>query len=168
MKAGVGERRSLKLLGMASETTRRTRAMPKTTSLNTSRRVMESPRRRKLSLGDERDSIFQIATIKTRSKELRDGHGARTWLGDRSVHVQDRSDEVAQGHSEMAYNALLEGSVVLRPAEEIGHELAEDGAATHELNHTCGDGGTEEGAAIKAADDACGEFEFAGKSGANP
>src|SRR5262249_49449983 len=43
-----------------------------------------------------------------------------------------------------------------------------DGAATHELNHACGDGGTEEGAAIKSANDACGELEFAGKSGANP
>jgi len=42
VKGGVGERRSEKLLGMASETTSRTRAMPRTTSLKTSRRVMDA------------------------------------------------------------------------------------------------------------------------------
>src|ERR1700756_953927 len=68
----------------------------------------------------------------------------------------------------MAYNALLECGVVLRAAENIGHNLAEDGAAAKELHHASGDHGAEESAAIEAAHDARGEFEFTRESSADP
>src|SRR5215470_5313442 len=68
----------------------------------------------------------------------------------------------------MADDALLERSVVLRAAENVGHELAENGAAAQELDHARSDRGAEEGAAVEAADNACGEFEFAGERGAYP
>src|SRR5215469_1745861 len=68
----------------------------------------------------------------------------------------------------MTYDALLERSVILRAAENVGHELAENGAAAHELHHASGDGGAEEGAAIKAAHDARGKFELTRESGADP
>src|SRR6266436_873672 len=68
----------------------------------------------------------------------------------------------------MADYALLERGVVLRTAENIGHDLAENGAAAEELHHARGDGGTEECATVKAAHDARGEFEFAGEGRANP
>src|SRR5260370_9018108 len=68
----------------------------------------------------------------------------------------------------MAYDALFERSVVLRTAENIGHDLAENGAAAEELHHARGDGGTEECATVKAAHDARGEFEFAGEGRGNP
>ena len=60
----------------------------------------------------------------------------------------------------MAEDALFEGGVILRAAEEIGEELAEDGVALEELHHARGDGAAEERAAIEAANNACGEFEF--------
>src|SRR5260370_2182069 len=68
----------------------------------------------------------------------------------------------------MAYDALFERSVVLRTAENIGHDLAENGAAAEELHHARGDGGTEECATVKAAHDARGEFEFVGEGRAKP
>src|ERR1700739_3713526 len=68
----------------------------------------------------------------------------------------------------MAHDALFERGVVLRAAENIGHDLAEDGAAAKELHHASGDCGAEESAAIDAAHDARGEYEFARKSSADP
>src|SRR5438105_4527826 len=68
----------------------------------------------------------------------------------------------------MAYDALLERGIVLRAAENIGHNLAENRAAAEELHHARGDGGTEECATVKAAHDARGEFQFTRKSRANP
>src|SRR5260370_5917464 len=68
----------------------------------------------------------------------------------------------------MSHGALLQRSVVLRATENVGHDLAESGAAAKELHHARGHGGAEESAAIEAAHDAGGEFEFAGESCADP
>src|SRR5215467_535298 len=172
VKAGVGERRSLKLRGTASETTSRTRATPRTTSLKTSRRVIEAPRRRKLSFC-ERGSTFICGKGKARdpsAQRLRlwAGDRARAGLADRSVHVQDRCDKVAEGHAEMTNHALFQGRVILGAAENIGHELAEDGAAAHKLDHARGNGGAQERATVETAYDARREFKLAGESGADP
>ena len=68
----------------------------------------------------------------------------------------------------MSHDTLLERRVVLRAAEDIGHDLAEDRTAAQKLNHAGSDRGAEERAAIEAANNASSEFQFAGKSGANP
>src|ERR1700746_3019251 len=68
----------------------------------------------------------------------------------------------------MSHDALLERGVILCAAENIGHDLAEDGAATHKLNHARGDCGAEESAAIEATHNAGGEFKFAGEGRADP
>jgi len=60
----------------------------------------------------------------------------------------------------MAEDALFEGGVILRAAEEIGEELAENGIALEELHHARGDRTAQERAAIEAAHDAGGELEF--------
>src|SRR5258706_1263717 len=90
-------------------------------------------------------------------------------LGHRWIlDVQHGCHEVAERHSQMPGYALLERGVVLRAAENIGHDLAENGAAAKELHHASGDRSAEERAAIEAAYDAGGEFEFAGESCAHP
>src|SRR5262245_53213395 len=68
----------------------------------------------------------------------------------------------------MADNTLLQSCVVLRTAEDVGHELAENRAATHELNHARRDRRSQERAPIEAAHNACRKFKFARKCGANP
>src|SRR5262249_1199128 len=151
VKEGVGERKSLKLRGMASETTSSTRAIPKTTSLKTSSLVMASPRRRKLSsVGGFWERIRSRAGSEARAR-LGERERTRTGLGDRMVHVQNRGDEVAERHAQMADHPLLEGGVVLSAAENVGHQLPEDGTAAHELNHARGDGSAKERAAVKPA-----------------
>lgn len=68
----------------------------------------------------------------------------------------------------MAPEAFLERCVVLRAAKNIGHELTEDRAAAEELDHARGNGSSEEGTAIEAADDARSEGEFGSEGGADP
>src|ERR1051326_30303 len=68
----------------------------------------------------------------------------------------------------MAHHALLERSVVLRAAKNIGHDLAENRAAAKKLDHAGGDGGAEKRAAIETADDFRGELQFAGKRSTHP
>ena len=72
---------------------------------------------------------------------------------------------MAERAAEMAEDALLERGVVLRAAEQIGEKLAEYGVALQELHHARGDGAAQERAAIEAADDARGEFQFRGEGG---
>src|SRR5437868_4689193 len=67
----------------------------------------------------------------------------------------------------MAPEAALETGVILRSGEDVGHQLAKNGAAPEKLHHAGGNGGAQESAAIKTADDAGGEFKLSGKSGAN-
>src|SRR5580693_149045 len=68
----------------------------------------------------------------------------------------------------MAPQAAFEAAVVLRSAEEIAHQLPEHGATVHKLHHAGGDGSAEEGAAVEAAHDARGEFQFARECGFDP
>src|SRR5882672_12315343 len=68
----------------------------------------------------------------------------------------------------MPDHALLKRGVVLSAAENISHDLAENCAAAKELHHAGGDGSAQESAAVEAANDARGEFKFAGERGANP
>jgi hypothetical protein len=63
-------------------------------------------------------------------------------------------------YADLAPEAALEAHVALRAAEEIGHQGAERGAVADELDHARGDFAAEEAAAVEAAGDARGEFEF--------
>ena len=85
-----------------------------------------------------------------------------------TLEVQNAGNKFANGDAQMAPEATFEAAVILSAAEEIAHELAEDGAAVHELDHVGGDGSAEERAAIEAAHDTSGEFEFAGEGGFDP
>src|SRR5215470_11272672 len=68
----------------------------------------------------------------------------------------------------MTDHALLEGGVVLGAAENVGHELPENGTATHELNHARGYGGAKKAAAVKPPYDPRCKLELAGESGSYP
>src|SRR5260221_13456829 len=93
---------------------------------------------------------------------LTGGNALRPRLGHRGIfHVQYRSHEVAERHAKMAGHALLQRGVVLRAAENIGHDLPENSAAAEKLNHPRGDGGAQKRSAIEAPNDARREFQFA-------
>src|SRR5580658_206867 len=93
---------------------------------------------------------------------------ARDLCRGRAVQVQDAGDEIAHGDSELAPKAAFETAVILRAAKEIAHQLAKYRAAAHELDHACCNGGAQERAAIEAAHDARGKFQFGGKRGLDP
>src|SRR5580658_9531638 len=54
---------------------------------------------------------------------------------ERGAWAEQAGYNFTHGHSELRPDAALEAAVILRPAEEIGHEGTECGAAVYELNH---------------------------------
>src|SRR5262245_20793351 len=102
VEEGVGERRSLKLRGSATETTRRTSAMPRTTSLKTSRRVIEAPRRRKLSSGDwlcgeDMESLQARPMGRSALFELHPNAGTKATASERSRKIYGTGTEPGRG-----------------------------------------------------------------------
>src|SRR5438876_66853 len=77
-----------------------------------------------------------------------------------AVEVQHASDEIADGDAQVAPEAALQAGIVLSAAEEIAHQLPENRAASDELHHARGYGGSEKRAAIETADDARGKFQL--------
>ena len=75
---------------------------------------------------------------------------------------------MADGAAEMSPEALLEGGVILRAAEKVADQLAENGVALEELHHAGGGGTAQKRAAIETAHDARSEFQFTGESGFDP
>src|SRR5882757_4186113 len=120
-------RNSPKFFGTCSETTSSVRARPKITSLNTSRREITVPRRR--NPFSMRSSWCERGIVASQFLlDLTDCYVSRPRLsGGAGFQIQDRRDELAQRHSHMAPQAFLQAGVVLRAAENISHQLAEDG-----------------------------------------
>src|SRR5579859_2266138 len=164
-KPRMETRSSLKFLGTCRETTRRVSARPKITSLKTSRRDIAVPRRRNpLSV---RCSVCERDIAKT--PRLPDGNFSRPrlfrWT---AFQIQNGGNKFTQGHAHVTPQALFQARVILRAAEDVRHQLTEDGAAAKELDHASGDGSSEKRSAIKAANDAGGKFKFRGEGRADP
>src|SRR5438876_10852691 len=85
-----------------------------------------------------------------------------------AVEVQHASDEIADGDAQVAPEAALQAGIVLSAAEEVAHQLPENRAASDELHHARGYGGSEERAAIETADDARGKFRLGRGRGFDP
>src|SRR5256884_7508576 len=85
-----------------------------------------------------------------------------------AVEVQHASDEIADGDAQVAPEAALQAGIVLSAAEEVAHQLPENRAASDELHHARGYGGSEKRAAIETADDARGKFQLGRECGLDP
>src|SRR2546429_6457750 len=60
-----------------------------------------------------------------------------------AVEVQHASDEIADGDAQVAPEAALQAGIVLSAAEEVAHQLPENRAASDELHHARGYGGSQ-------------------------
>src|SRR5437667_12201630 len=69
-----------------------------------------------------------------------------------AVEVQHASDEIADGDAQVAPEAALQAGIVLSAAEEVAHQLPENRAASDELHHARGYGGSAKRAAIETAE----------------
>src|SRR5258708_6954506 len=62
----------------------------------------------------------------------------------------------------------LQAGVILRPAEQIAHQLPEHRAAPHKLNHSCRNCAPQERSSIEAPHDACRELQLRAESSLHP
>src|SRR5260370_5032455 len=114
-----------------------------------------------------------MSTIKTinrngeRSSVASGSRAGHTRAG-RRIEIQDAGDEFADGDAKVAPEPALQAGIILRPAEEVAHQLPEHRAAPYELNHARGDRTAQEGATIETPHHAPPNFEFARKSNLDP
>src|SRR5712691_1680388 len=105
-------------------------------------------------------------TAKTSS--IAGGSGSGYTRPRRAIEIQHAGNELAERDAEVAPQSPLEAGIVLRAAEEVAHQLPEDGAAAQELNHAGRDRAPQEGAAIEPPHDSRREFQFGGEGGPHP
>src|SRR5260370_40335778 len=113
-------------------------------------------------------TLYGEKAAKERISSVAGGSRARRGGPRRSIEVQDAGDELANRDPQMSPESPLQAGVILRPAEEVAHQLPEHRTASHELHHARGDRTAQERATIEPPHDACRELQFGAESSLHP
>src|SRR5713101_5902814 len=84
------------------------------------------------------------------------------------IETQNARDKYTNRDAQMPPESPLQAGVILRPAEEIAHQLTKHRAAPHELHHARGHGAPQERSPVESPHDACRELQLRAESSLHP
>src|SRR5712692_9116239 len=96
------------------------------------------------------------------------GSRARKACPGGAVQAQNAGNEFANCDAQMSPESAFQTGVILRPAEQIAHQLPEHRAAPHELHHARGNRAPQKRSSIKTPHDARCELQFGAECSLHP